>query len=80
MLQPWYADDAAAGGTFEAIDNVFNLLLINGLARGYFPEPTKSILVKPVLVEQARARFAYHGFKIGTGTRYLVPVTILNPW
>ena len=33
---------------------------------------TKSILaVRPVMVEQVKARFAHHGFRVVTGTRYL---------
>ena len=60
---------------FDAIDNVFDLLLINKPDRGYFLEPTKFILVvKPALVERSRAHFAHfahHGFKVVTGTRYL---------
>ena len=36
-LQPWYADNTAAGGNFEDIIRVFNLLQTTGLARGYFP-------------------------------------------
>ena len=62
----------AEGGTFDEINNVFNLLLSNRPARGYFPEPTKSILVvKPALVERARDRFTHYGFKVVTDTRYL---------
>ena len=32
-LQPWYADTTTAGSTFDAIDNVFNLIISNRLAR-----------------------------------------------
>ena len=71
-LQPWYADDAAAGGKFDAIGRYYNLLCAEGSGRGYFPEPTKSILVvKPQMVERAKAQFAHLGFKVVTGTRYL---------
>lgn len=51
---------------------MFNLLIKNGWAQGYFPEPTKSILVvKPAIVEHVRAQFAHDGFKVVTDTRYL---------
>ena len=71
-MQPWYADDAGAGGNFEDIDDFFKLLQLWGPARGYFPEPTKSILVvKPQSVERATARFAHLGFQVTTGARYL---------
>ena len=72
LLQPWYADDAAAGGKFEKILEYYKLLYDEGPGRGYFPEPTKSILVvKPQSVERATALFQHLGFKIVTGTRYL---------
>ena len=45
VSQPWYADDAGAGGKFEAVMAHFRDLQLKGPARGYFPEPTKSILV-----------------------------------
>ena len=70
--QPWYADDAGAGGKFDAIQNYFTALNDEGPARGYFPEPSESILiVKPQSVEAAKATFSHLGFKIVTGARYL---------
>ena len=45
VYQPWYADDAGAGGEFRDIMAHFRDLQLKGPARGYFPEPTKSILV-----------------------------------
>ena len=71
-LPPWYADDVADGGSFEEIKKVFNLLMSTEPARGYFPEPTKSILVvKPAMVQQAKTRFDHLGFTVVTGTRYM---------
>ena len=70
--QPWYADDAGAGGKFNDIMRYFTTLCDKGPARGYFPEPTKSIIiVKPQSVEAAKAKFAHLGFKVVTGARYL---------
>ena len=70
-LQPWYTDDATAGGDFEKIEEIFSLLLSKGPARGYFPKPTKSILaVKPAMVERTKARSNHLRFQV-TGTRYL---------
>ena len=41
-------------------------------ARGYFPKLTKStFVVKPVMIERAKARFNHLGFQATTGTRYL---------
>ena len=62
-LQHWYADNTTAGGIFDEIERVFILLQSKGLARGYFPNPTKSIMVvKPSMVEYAKARFNLLGF------------------
>jgi hypothetical protein len=46
VSQPcWYADDAGAGGSFTVIQKQFECLRKLGSARGYYPEPSKSILV-----------------------------------
>ena len=71
-LQPWFVKDAAVGGGFEEVTEVFRLLATTVPARGYFPKPTKSILVvKPAMVERAKAHFDHLGFTVVTGTRYL---------
>ena len=71
-LQSWYADDTAVAGSFDDVKKVFRLLVTMGLARGYFPEPTKSTLVvKPAMVECAKAHFDHMNFIVVTGTRYL---------
>ena len=45
VTHPWYADDAGAGGTFQQILEHFRDLQARGTSRGYYMEPTKSILV-----------------------------------
>ena len=45
VTQPWYADDAGAGGKFPNILEHHRDLQAWGPPRGYYPEPTKSILV-----------------------------------
>ena len=45
LHQPWYADDAGAGGRFQNIRLYFKKLQEYGPPRGYFPEPSKSILI-----------------------------------
>jgi len=70
--QPWYADDAGAGGHFNRITRYFEKLQEFGPPRGYFPEPSKSILiVKEHNKERAEVCFADFGFKVVTGSRYL---------
>ena len=44
VTQPWFADDDGALGTFDKLEQYFNSLKCNGLARGYYPNPTKIIL------------------------------------
>jgi hypothetical protein len=46
--QPWYVDDAGAGGRFIEICHFFcKLEEIGSSYRYYYPEPSKSILVVP---------------------------------
>ena len=72
VTQPWYADDAGAGGTFAEVQAHFQDLQVRGPARGYFPEPTKSILVMtPGNVARAEEYFRGMGIRFVTGHRYL---------
>ena len=46
--------------------------MTTGLARGYFPEPVKSIhVVKPAMIERSKAHFNHIVLEVTTGTRYL---------
>jgi hypothetical protein len=47
--QPWYADDAGAGGKFADIRQFFCKLQEIGLNYGCYPEPTKSIMGETLL-------------------------------
>ena len=68
--QPWYADDAGAGAKFDEIERFFRRLCEVGPQFGYYPEPTKSILiVRQHNLEEARLRFP--AFQVKTGNRYL---------
>jgi hypothetical protein len=70
--QPWYADDAGAGGEFEDIRRLFRRLEEIGPNYGYFPEPSKSILVvRQHNLEAAQNAFPDFGFKVTTGSRCL---------
>jgi hypothetical protein len=46
-VQPWYADDAGMCGTISSLATAQRLLLKLGPRRGYYPEPSKSILITP---------------------------------
>jgi hypothetical protein len=70
--QPWYTDDAGAGGKFDAIRHLFLRLQDIAPSFGYFPEPSNSILiVSGHNVESARTAFADLRFTVTTGHRYL---------
>ena len=45
VTQTWYTDSAGSLGTFAIIETYFNLLTRQGLGRGYYTEPSKSILI-----------------------------------
>ena len=72
VTQPWYADNYGALGMFDHLEKYFEALRRNGPEQGYFPNPTKSILVvhlqKLELGEEFRRR---HGFKVCTSAHYL---------
>jgi hypothetical protein len=70
--QPWHADDAGAGGEFEDIRRLFRRLKEIGPNYGYFPEPSKSILVvRQHDLEAAQNTFPDFEFKVTTGSRCL---------
>ena len=72
VTQPWYADDAGEGGTFQKILEHFWDLQARGPARGYYPEPTKRILVvAPGNIDRAEEHFRGLGIRLVTGHRYL---------
>ena len=45
ILQAWYADDSSFAGSAPAIAAAMRTILEKGPARGYYPEPSKSILI-----------------------------------
>jgi hypothetical protein len=68
----WYDDDAGAGEKFSGIKRYFLKLQEKGPRRGYFPEPSKSILVvQEHNLDKAKREFSNFGFQIVTGMRYL---------
>ena len=72
VLQPWYADDCALTGPSRGIAKSMDLLQRLGPARGYFPEPEKSILIcNPSDAERAQQTLERFHFRICEGHRYL---------
>ena len=69
--QPWYADDASAGGKFTHILAHLRDLQARGPPRGSFPEPTKIILVvDPQNLGREEDFLRGVGLKVVTGSRY----------
>jgi hypothetical protein len=72
VKQPWYANDAGAGGSFTDLRKKHFRLQELGPAYGYFPEPSKSIIiVRAHNRTRAKSSFDNLGFKWQTGGRYL---------
>jgi hypothetical protein len=72
VRQPWYADDAGAGGNFQDLRIFFWRLQEIGPAYGYHPEPPKSILVVQWHnFESAKLDFENLNFKVTPGSQYL---------
>ena len=72
VTQPWYADDAGAEGTFQQVHEHFRDLQVRGPARGYYLDPTKSILVVALgNVAWDEEHIWGLGIRVVTGHRYL---------
>ena len=68
----WYAEYAGALGTFARLNKYFDSLTHQGLGRGYYPEPPKSVLiVRPENLKAGKVFRGRHGFKVCTGARCL---------
>ena len=72
-VQSWYADDAGSGGKLLRVRKWWDRLVGKGPQYGYFPNPSKSILVvKPQFLDEAIRIFDGTGVTIQPdGARYL---------
>jgi hypothetical protein len=72
VKQLWYADDALIAAKFHQIQDIFSALEKYGPTFGYFPEPSKSVLVvTEANANKAKTFFRNQGFKVRLGSRYL---------
>ena len=72
VTQPWYADNAGAGGTSEQILTHFQDIQALETPQGYLPKLTKSVLVvAPRNVAMAEEFFKGMGVMMVAGSRYL---------
>ena len=52
-LQAWFADDATAGGRIKVVKAWWDLLFELGPSYGYFPKPSKMVLIVKCLKDFA---------------------------
>ena len=72
ITQPWYTDDASALLTFENVKLYFNFLKRFGPGRGYYPDPSKIVLiVHPENIEVRKLLVFSHEFNVCNGARYI---------
>ena len=72
VTQPWYSDNAGALGMFDRFDNYFKALNSKGPEQGYFPDPTKNIIVlHPQNLESIEKFRQRHGFKVCMSACYI---------
>ena len=75
LLSPFYADDAAFGGSVRQSAQILKLLMKRGPDRGYFPEPDNSLFISDTQGQKAGAKreFAAEGLTLNfvSGSRYL---------
>ena len=71
-IQIWYADDANNCGKLPLLREWFDMLVTKGPDFGYFPEPSKSILVVAECdIPEAERLFSDIGIQICTSSRIL---------
>ena len=73
-IQAWYADDSSAVGFLAKLKEWWDALCVTGPKLGYFPKPSKTILIvkNNELIPAAKALFGHSGIKIiCNGERHL---------
>ena len=71
-VQNWYADDSSCVGELSSVRRWFDRPLIDGPAYGYFPEPSKTVLVVGSSdLERASDLFRDLGVSVVTGSWFL---------
>ena len=71
-IQTWYPDDSSCIGELSSVRQWFNRLLSDDPAYGYFPEPSKTVLVvRSSDLQKANDLFHDFGINVVTGSRFL---------
>ena len=69
---PWYAGNEGELGTYDKIELYFNFLKRFGPGRGYYPDPSKIVLiVHPENIEVRKLLVFSHEFNVCNGARYI---------
>jgi len=72
ILQPWYADSSSFGGTAPTIATAMQMILEKGPTRGYYPEPSKSILIcNPAVRNTVQAELGEFHFQYEDGYHHV---------
>ena len=72
VIQTCYTDDVGELDMFTNVKLYFNLIKRFGLSRGYYLEPSKSVMIVHLDNLKYGKRFGLsHGFKVCTGMQYL---------
>ena len=72
VTHPWYTDNDDALGTFTGVELYFNSLKQFGPERGYYPEPSKCVMiVHPDNVDHGKRFVLCCGFNLCNGVHYL---------
>ena len=80
-IQNWYADDSSCIGELFFVRRWFDQLLSEGPAYGYFPEPSKTVVVvQASILQKARDLFHDLGVKVVTGSRFLRGLLVSTLW
>ena len=72
ITQPWYAYNAGALGTFARVRSYLNLLKQYDPGQGYYPKPSKSILIMHMYnIKSKKLSVLHNWFKVCMGVCYI---------
>ena len=79
ITQPRYSDNAGSLGMSDKSERYFNSLKCNVPDQGYYPDPTKSVVIVHLKKIEVGELFCQcNGFKVCIGAHYLIGYTREN--
>ena len=65
VTRPWYADNVRALGTFARLETYFDSLTLQCPGQGYYPKPSKSVLIlRPDNIKAGKVFGECHRIKV----------------